>query len=199
MPVVHARVDRLEVATVLLCVFDTCERAQRRAPSPPRRRRRPRAARSRRRAPPRRPPPPLPSPRRRAPPAARRRRLPPARAARPCGRCLWTHSAGRLRVSTATTPGVASAASLSTRRMRACASVASTGRAWRRPVDVSVRSEARRTGDLVGSVDPRPRDADQCGVAHRSSFARSRAVASARSATTVASSRRYSSDANRSP
>ncbi len=65
-------------------------------------------------------------------------------------------------------------------------------------VDVAVGGEARRAGHLVGRVDARSRDADD-GVAHASCFARSRAVASARSATTAASSRRYSADAKRSP
>ena len=65
-------------------------------------------------------------------------------------------------------------------------------------VDVAVGGEVRRAGHLVRRVDARPRDADQ-RVAHASSFARSRAAASARSATTCASSRRYSSDAKRSP
>ena len=40
---------------------------------------------------------------------------------------------GAAAVSTATTPGRASAVSFSTPRIRACASVASTGRAWRSP------------------------------------------------------------------
>ena len=62
-------------------------------------------------------------------------------------------------------------------------------------VDVAVGRIPRRAGDLVRCVDAWARNADE--VAHEP--LRSRARASARSATTTASSRRYSSDAKRSP
>ena len=62
-------------------------------------------------------------------------------------------------------------------------------------VDVAVRRIPGRAGDLVRCVDSGSRDADEV----RSRVLRSRARASARSATTTASSRRYSSDAKRSP
>ncbi len=57
------------------------------------------------------------------------------------------------------------------------------------PVDVAVRRVPRHARHLLGRVDPRARDADQC-LAHASSSARARALASARSTSVRASWRR---------
>ena len=115
-------------------VSSTCagERAPR-APWRPRRRRPRRAARSRRRQPRRRPRRRPRSRRRRAPRAGPRRRPPRGRAAPTCGRCRPTRWEGRTPTERRRRREPRARRPSSTPRIRACASVARTGRACRRP------------------------------------------------------------------
>ena len=162
LAVVDAGVDRLEVAALVVRSSTTCARAARPAPSPPRRRRPRRAARSRRRRARRRPRRPPRSRRRRARPAGRRTRPPRARAA-PTVRSVPVVASGRsaaVEHRDDTRDGE--------RGVRVDAANARVrlggedGPRVQEAVDVAVGRVPRRAGHLVGRVDARARDADQC-------------------------------------